>query len=1249
MKNLKLTSILFACLLFICQVITAFAAGNFDNHWASQALSTWQNYGIINVDENGNLNPDNTITRAEFATLLDNMMEYQVKAENNFVDLSNTWYTDAMLSANAAGIIKGYEDGYIKPNANITRQEAVVMFARLLDLDVDNAPTATYSDISSVSDWALSAVNAMTEKNYICGYNNILRPTDSITRAEVVTIINNIFASYIYDSGTYTKDIAGSAIISTENVTIKDTTISDDLIITEGVNTGHIELDNVTVNGRLIIHGGGENSVIIKGNSKIENVFVASQQGIVNISVQDNAKVSKILVDDNSDTVKIDGSVDTISIDSIDTSIEVTGTVGTILVSETANSSKLNIAKTATVENISIFANDVAVYVAGTAKNISVSGSNVSIYTIKGAKIDLVVTSGLNTSISGDGTVKNVKAIEGSTGTKVETNNTNIENNSSSDVTISDGSVIKPNENGNSSGSSNSGNSGGSSGGSSSSGGGDDGSGDGDDGSGDGDDGSGDGDDGSGDGDDGSGDGDDGSDDGDDGSGDGDDGSGNGDDGSGDGDDGSGDSNDGSDDGDNDNTTSATVNTLTQLETALNDTNIKTITINGDIKIGSAEIPTENFASSTLNVNKIAITKEITIPEDKNVTISQNAKMIIAPDGLLTSNGILTVDGSLYVYTSGNERTTLSDTTINGELNIYDEYCNDSSEANLECDTTTVNIVAGKTITVNGTVSGNIEGMIANKFSIDAIYDSLSKMVISSNATVNSLPNGTTYAWFAESDEPQIGDFETANQSGWFKCTQQSVNIRPEGAGKPDSEITDNFNYPAAYTAAGVDYSKLNTNYTFTVDLDKLYAMENGDENSKRDLEQLVQNGAMFVGLQMEHPSYDNIAYISVYQPERFELTRKFDYTLNTDYTENTNYNIVNGQYIYYMNAAYLDASVDMGVTQLGSNLITQLLIWKDTAGNIVEITYLTVESTNIPAKTAWISANTQLDKALNDTNITEINITTGFDIDNNVTINKPVTIYDDQKLTVGETGVLTICETISGGTIGGTSENSRLIVTEDNLYKNLTSGTYIWSDNEWKTAHIITFNLNYTNAPTASTQATNEEGKLTELPTPDERAGYEFKGWYTTEDGTSEDNKISTDTVFDADCIVYAKWELITSGVTLPSFDHWEELNDTSYILTGEVNTDDYIIPSNAHLIIDQSLTVNSNATLTISGTVTGTIKGTDTSSTIIISNGGSYGDNNTGSYFWNGTEWETSNSVTDENLYKNAQDTEIISVNLK
>ena len=77
MKKNIATSLL-AGTLVLAQAAPAFAADT-TGHWAQDALNTWQNYGVIKGDENGNLMPDSGITRGEMAVMLDRVMAYQLK------------------------------------------------------------------------------------------------------------------------------------------------------------------------------------------------------------------------------------------------------------------------------------------------------------------------------------------------------------------------------------------------------------------------------------------------------------------------------------------------------------------------------------------------------------------------------------------------------------------------------------------------------------------------------------------------------------------------------------------------------------------------------------------------------------------------------------------------------------------------------------------------------------------------------------------------------------------------------------------------------------------------------------------------------------------------------------------------------------------------------------------------------------------------------------------------------------------
>lgn len=447
----RFVSIVLAIAMILMMVpFAAFAdettASDLDGHWAENVITEWMDYGIINGYEDGTIRPNNKITRAEMTAMLDRVMDYQTKADNTFSDLGDSWYTDVILKANAAGVISGYPDGTVKPDATITRQEAVAMFSRVLSLDTKNAPEATFTDNADVADWAKDAVNAMAAADYIHGSDGQFRPNDGITRAEVVTILNNIFDKLYQKAGEYTGDVDGSAVINTDQVTLKDMTISGDLIIAEGVGDGHVVLDNVTVDGKLIVRGGGENSVIIKGDSKIDNISVERIDGAVRIAVEDNASVNTVLIDNGGQDVKIEGAVGTVNVASANVNVDITGAAKDINVADTAKNATITVTSTATADNVSTSAENTTIIVAGAVSNIDIAdtANNSVVTTQSSGTVDKVTTAAGNTTVEGSGTVTDVVVSESASDATVTTEGTKVENNSSSNVTTSDDSVIAP-------------------------------------------------------------------------------------------------------------------------------------------------------------------------------------------------------------------------------------------------------------------------------------------------------------------------------------------------------------------------------------------------------------------------------------------------------------------------------------------------------------------------------------------------------------------------------------------------------------------------------------------------------------------------------------------------------------------------------------------------------------------------------------------------------------------------------------
>lgn len=133
------------------------------------------------------------MTRAEFAAIIIRSLGLPENGKSSFTDVKSAdWFYGAVGAASEYGIILGYEDGSFRPDASITRQEAMAMTARaakVAELKAQNVSVQGFTDLEQVSAWALEAVSFNTANGLIIGSDGALRPNDGISRAETATVV----------------------------------------------------------------------------------------------------------------------------------------------------------------------------------------------------------------------------------------------------------------------------------------------------------------------------------------------------------------------------------------------------------------------------------------------------------------------------------------------------------------------------------------------------------------------------------------------------------------------------------------------------------------------------------------------------------------------------------------------------------------------------------------------------------------------------------------------------------------------------------------------------------------------------------------------------------------------------------------------------------------------------------------------------------------------------------------------------
>ncbi|MEK5468799.1 S-layer homology domain-containing protein [Paenibacillus sp. FSL R7-0210] len=164
-------------------------------HWAEKTINIFVQLKLINGYDDGTVRPNNPITRAEFAAMLNRVFNIQAGNNTNVVlkDIDDHWAKEAVENLVAVGVINGYTDGTFKPNQTITREEMVVMLSHIVDLNnvAKDTIKGNFNDLNGA--YAASEIIAAAQAGIVSGKGNgRFDPKNNATRAEALQIILNV-------------------------------------------------------------------------------------------------------------------------------------------------------------------------------------------------------------------------------------------------------------------------------------------------------------------------------------------------------------------------------------------------------------------------------------------------------------------------------------------------------------------------------------------------------------------------------------------------------------------------------------------------------------------------------------------------------------------------------------------------------------------------------------------------------------------------------------------------------------------------------------------------------------------------------------------------------------------------------------------------------------------------------------------------------------------------------------------------
>ncbi len=241
------------------------------NHWAACEIDKLAINNVVVGYPDGYFKPNKDISRAEFATMLVKgfNLNYNANRTNQFTDVStNNWANAAIAKAVEEDLLKGYPNRTFRPNAPVTRVEALTSISKGMTCNIDSCKAdeilSKYADGNQVPSWARIPVAKSLESGVLkdSPTPNLIMPNKDATRAEISSMMQTARVALGYDTNPKTANAAcpvcpveQNALIEQEEI-VKIPTLKLSMIDQITAKSSHVgqyfranTMEDVTING----------------------------------------------------------------------------------------------------------------------------------------------------------------------------------------------------------------------------------------------------------------------------------------------------------------------------------------------------------------------------------------------------------------------------------------------------------------------------------------------------------------------------------------------------------------------------------------------------------------------------------------------------------------------------------------------------------------------------------------------------------------------------------------------------------------------------------------------------------------------------------------------------------------------------------------------------------------------------------------------------------------------------------------
>lgn len=335
-KKLISTAILSTFLATTVTTTSVYAAKDISGHWAEEVLIKWSEEGLISGFSDDTLRPNDTVTRAQFVTMIQNILNLTPLEISEFSDVVETdWFYNSVKNCVSNGIATGFPDGTFAPEDIVTRAQAAVFGFNIINEEV-GGNINTYIDVEDIPNWSKDYVATMTKYGYLSGMSDGSFDAEApLTRAQAVSFLDRL-RNYGTDYEENEVITVNNHYITGDNDTyVKNMSFDKNLVISDTVATDEVVIENVFVTGNIVINGGS--SITIKNaeiqgsliiNNKNVPVTIIGNTNINDVEFRDAGSITSDRLTGKVGTINIPDPISTVHrvyIDTIATEVNVDG------------------------------------------------------------------------------------------------------------------------------------------------------------------------------------------------------------------------------------------------------------------------------------------------------------------------------------------------------------------------------------------------------------------------------------------------------------------------------------------------------------------------------------------------------------------------------------------------------------------------------------------------------------------------------------------------------------------------------------------------------------------------------------------------------------------------------------------------------------------------------------------------------------------------------------------------------------